>query len=141
MNKLVEILDKCFEDVISNYGLSIIAIGDNEALLRSSAYAIHVFSDRDGVSMIYFDANDASLKGYNIFLFLFNNRHDRLTFSEKNKCIGGCDDFIEAQVRSLSSHLRSAGGDILSGCKNWISDYRLPVVHASPDVLSLMHKS
>jgi hypothetical protein len=118
-----------------------IGIGDNGALLQSVAYAIHVFVDRDGVSMIYFDTDDASMKGYNIFLFLFSNRHDRLIFSKQNEDDVGRNGFIEMQVQSLSSHLRSAGDDILSGCKIWISDYRSPIVHASPDVARLIHKT
>lgn len=135
---LKELVQKCMGDLIVGNGLGLVEISDSEVLLRSDTYAINVFADRDGVSLVYFDKSVKPIKGYNVFLFLINKRRNLLTFSAKKPNASSYAEFVEIELCSLVQHLRDAGRDLLTGSKEWIKGYSWPVLSPSGGVAAMI---
>ena len=135
---LKELVKNCMGDLIATNGLGVVEISDNEVLLKSNTYAIDVFADRDGVSLVYFDRLVKPVKGYNIFLFLINKRRNLLTFSAQKPQVSCYAEFVESEVRSLAQHMRDAGRDLLTDSKEWVKSYSWPTISLSESVAAMI---
>lgn len=135
---LKELVQKCMGDLVVANRLGLIEISDSEVLLRSDMYAVDVYADRDGVSLVYFDKSAKPIKGYNVFLFLINKRRNLLTFSAQKPKASSYADFVEIELSSLAQHLRDAGGDLLAGSKEWIKGYSWPALSPSGSVAAMI---
>lgn len=60
--------------IINAHNLVLIPISGHEVVLKSASYALDIFSDRDGVSIVYFDTEANPVVGFNLMKFLINRR-------------------------------------------------------------------
>ncbi len=137
-NTLASVVAQEMGDLIFAYSLELISVDDDEVLLRSTTYSLDVLADKNGVSIVYFDSSRASIVGYNLFRFLLGKRRQSLDLKRARTIPDSRREFLVMEVRALSAHLRSAGEDLLRGEKNWISDYKWPVIHPSERIASLL---
>jgi len=135
---LSALVKSAMADIISAHGLSLVEAANNEVILKSDLYALDVYADRDGVSMVYFDTASKPVVGYNVLLFLINRRRSSLTFSKSELESSNYAEFIQSGLNGLARHLRSAGGDILTGSKDWIKGYSWPPVRPTGVVAGLI---
>jgi len=135
---LKTLVQKNMSDLIVAHTLELIEVSENEVLLKSGTFAIDILADREGVNMMYFDTTQTPVNGYNIFLFLLNNRRDSLVFSKNEPQVTSYAEFVESRLISLTQHIRNAGKDILSGSKDWIKIYSWPVVHPRENLASMI---
>lgn len=135
---LKELTINNMSDVINKHNLKLIEVSDNEVLLKSPEYAINIAAEKDGVSIIYFDTSSTPTKGYNIFLFLVNQRRSSLVFSKTKPCQKDYAEFIESELNSLTQHIRNAGQDILDGSKDWIKSYHWKTITPSKNIASMI---
>jgi len=135
---LLRLVEESMADIIKANGLSIIELSDSEVLLKADSYALDVYADRDGVSMVYFNKSSLPPAGYNVLLFLLNKRRDALELLEAQPTTDDYSGFIRVGLSALAKHLRSAGIDILSGSKEWIKSYSWPAVKPSGSVASFL---
>lgn len=125
-------------DIISAYSIKLISVNANEVLLKSLTYTIDIVTDRDGVSIIYFDTDQKPVKGYNLFLFLANKRREKLTFSKSKPTTNSYIELIASETHALSTHLRNAAQDILGGSKDWIKEYSWPTIQLPPELAGMI---
>ena len=110
-----------FERIISEYGLHVFAISDDEIGLSHPRYVITVSLDRDGFSYLIYEK---SLRlGYNLGLFLLNRRRNLLKFESDDRSNAPFDEYVRFNLGVFQRHLLGAAQDILSGDENWIAEY------------------
>lgn len=135
---LKSLVDKHMGGLIAKYALLVVRVSDEIVILKAHNFSIRVLSNRDGVSMVYFDTSRRPVKGYNIFLYLLNKRRGLLTFEAMKPEASTCPQLIEDEFASLVRHVKSAGLDILEGSKSWIITYSWPPVEAPESLVELM---
>lgn len=125
-------------DIIDTHRLVVVEPSNREVLLKASTYTLDIWADREGVNVVYFDKSSKPLLGYNLILFLLQNRRNLLTFDSVGGESHDYESFITANVSAIARHLRAAGGDILSGSKEWIASYSWPKVKPPAEIAQLL---
>jgi hypothetical protein len=126
-------VSEAFSDILESYLLEIISINEHTAALVNDSYILEIMYDNDGVKCVYYDLSNPKRRGYNLDMFLLHKRADKLVFTEYDKNqIGG---YLSHSLNLLSSNLKLAGSDILSGDKAWVKKYHWPPFFIESDLL------
>lgn len=124
--------------IIQAHGLALVSVSDDEVILKSGSYALDIFFDRDGVSVVYFDTTVSPAAGYNLLEFLVNRRPKLLAPEEQESSENYPSEFVKRRLDILSKHFQGAAQDILGGSKDWIKSYSWAVIRPDAGIASLI---